>query len=532
MKTFYIGAFVALSILSSACSKEQAPVGPNSSAEGSETTKGSDLELAFKAEIQPWEEDESLRALSWNIADPTASTEALAPKVRYTQEEFNGEYTPSEVLTDLLNGRAPQYYIGQNRISPQYTEVSIKLRRPHKNAQGSPQPKGAKQYHYTVWNGRNYNSGIQEGKGKVEVSTSTDGKQTMFIYAPLAQQSNSTTNRLLFDGDWYVAITLGGAAGGYNPLEGMNQYYGPYANGTIESIYSGTTTSPLNAYRQFGTDKNKFIGGWYPVLTEPNREHFPTQNEYGQYFGLSGTQNPTSAQSLRKGVGLREQVATNSTIKRHFPMMSSFYPIVASKRNQHSATGINSNNYGEANGIIIKPRGTIVAFKFKNSTGHSIKLDELIGNHGGTFEGYQASKLPNGGIVLDGGLRTYKAISYQGFYNAGYAGTAEFGGFPEAKMRAGEPIPFVGMTMGPEEFPLISSTGGQGITLAPGETTTGRFYLWFTADQGAEFKVRLKYTAEGESTSKLSKPQKVNPAKNHIFEEGKVYGALVEVKPE
>lgn len=528
MKAFYIGAFVAISLLGSACSKEQAP-GSASTAEGSESLG---LELAFKAEIHPWEEDESLRALSWDIADPTASTEALAPKVQYTQEEFSGEYTPSEVLTDLVNGRAPKYYIGENRISPQYTEVSIKLRRPVKNTNGSAQPGGAKQYHYTVWNGRDFGSGIQGGKGKVVVSTSADGKQTMFIYAPLAQQSNASINRRLFDGDWYAAITLGGAAGGYNPLEGMNQYYGPYANGTIESIYSETTTSPLNAYRQFGSDRNQFIGGWYPILTEPNRDHFPAQSEYGSYFGVSGTQSPKSAQQLRKGVGLREQVATNTTIKRHFPMMSSFYPVVTSKRNQYSATGVNSNNYGEANGIIIKPRGTVVAFKLKNSTGQTIKIDELIGNHGGTFNGYQATKLSNGGIVLDGGLRTYKAISYQGFYNAGYAGAAEFGGFPEADMKASKPIPFVGMSTGPEEFPLISSTGEPGITLAPGQTTTGRFYLWFTADPGAEFKVRFKYTIEGQTTSLLSTPQKVNPTKNHTFEEGKVYGALVEVKPE
>lgn len=533
MKAFYDGAFVALFLLCSACSKDQGPVVGETG-----TTEEANTGLAIQAKIHPWVEDESLRTLSWNIDDPTASTEALVPKIQYTQEEFNGEFAPSENLANLGTSRVDRYYIGQNRINPQYTEISIKLRRPSTNTAGTTHAGGAKQYRYTLWNGRDFRSGVQGGNGRVTVSTDADGKQTMHIFMPLAKQSNTSTNRLLFDGEWYVAITLGGSSGGWDQTEGMNQYYGPCANGTIMTLYEGTTSSALNAYRQFGTARNYTLTasstGYYPIFTEPNRVYFPIQNEYGSYFGLSGTATPTNAEQLRKGIGLREQVGANSTMKRHFPMMSTYHLVMSSKMDANKAVGDNSNNYAEAHGIVIKPRGTMVAFKFKNSTAETITINDLIGNHGGTFYGYQAS-LKDGNpnyIIPDPGVRSYKAISYQGFYLTGTVKDGSNSGYTETEMLAKTPFPFVGMTTGPEEFPLISSNGTEGITLAPGETTRGRFYLWFTADQGAEFKVRFKYTVEGNSTSKLSKPQKVNPNKNHTFEEGKVYGALVEVKPE
>ncbi|MDY3090598.1 MAG: hypothetical protein SOW66_05730 [Porphyromonas sp.] len=532
MKKIYIGAMAIGSLLATSCAKDNLNTtsedpGSSTSAQNTEEVGG----LTLKAEIQTWQEDQSLRALGWDIADASATNDGLVPKVKYTQQEFSGGFAPAENIPDATNLRVPTYYTGQNQINPNYTDVNIKLRRPVKDKNGKTQNGGVRQYRFTVWNGRDYNSGVKGGKGMVELSE-VDGRQSLNLYLPMQKLAPAM---LLFDGEWYLSVSVGGRSGGWNTYEGMCQYYGPSGNGTIESLYDGTTTSPLNAYNQFGSSKTPKFGA-YPAFTEPNRLEPTTQSEYASFFGLvsGSTTNPTNPTTIRKGLGLKEQTGSVSGMKRHFPMMSRFYQLTGHKGNQWAATGDNSANYGQVKGIVIEPRGTILAFKVKNTLDKPIRVQSITGNHGGTFNGYQAEKLANGGIVLK--QRAYKAISYQGFYSSGWVGNAEFGGFPEADMKSGQKIPFVGMSTGPEEFPLVAQDGTQGIVLQPGQETTGRFYLWFTADPGAEFKIRMKYdelAADGTASASalLSKPQKVNPGSGVNFEEGKVYGALISVKP-
>ncbi|MDY5859078.1 MAG: hypothetical protein SPK09_07660 [Porphyromonas sp.] len=544
MKKFYIGALAMSSLLAASCAKDNDNIPANEPTSIEENQALETGALSIKAEIQPWQEDESFRTLGWDIADASASNESIIPKVKYTQEEFNGEFAPGE---NVSSGQTARYYIGDNRIDPQYTEVSIKLRRPYRNLAGNIQGTPA-QLRYTVWNNRDYASGIQGGLGKVDVSEGANGKQNIEIYLPMAQQTG-----LLFDGDWFISIALGGHAGGQNHEEGMYQYYTPSANATLNSIipegnrgaYTQSGVGPWNG--RYNTGGSNF--GWHPALTEPNRYEFPAKAEAATYFGnlASGT-NPELVEVLRRGIGLKEQRGNTTAMKRHFPMISRFYKISADKRNQYAATGKNKTNYGQTSGIVIEPRGTILAFKVKNPLSVPIRVQSITGNHGGKLEEYQATQdITNGAVTI--APRTYKSISYQGFYVTGFVvsnpnqanvtneGRAA-GGFPEADMKASKQVPFVGMTRGPETFPLIAQDGTQGIVLQPGEETIGRFYLWFTAEPGAILKVRMTYDVlnpDGSvaQSNLVSEPQTVNPTTKpgFQFQDGKVYGALVQVKP-
>lgn len=545
MKKFYIGALALSSLLVASCAKDNDNIStsdPSSVEEKQEIETGA---ISIKADIHTWQEDESFRTLSWDIADASASGESIIPKVKYTQDEFNGEYAPGE---DVSTGRTARYYIGDNRINPQYTEVSIKLRRPYRNLAGTIQGK-PEQLRYTIWNSRNYNSGIQGGLGKVEISEGANGKQNIEIYLPMRQQTSNT----LFDGEWFISIALGGHAGGQNHEEGMYQYYTPSANATLNSIipggnrgaYTQSGVGPWNG--KYNTGGTNF--GHHPALAEPNRYEFPAQAEAATYFGgLTPGTNPELVEVLRRGIGLKEQRGNVAAMKRHFPMMSRFYKVSADKRNEYAATGKNKTNYGQANDIIIEPRGSILAFKVKNPLNAPIRVQSITGNHGGQFNDFQATQDPSNGAVTVA-PRSYKSISYQGFYVTGFVtsnlnnvtvtdeGRAA-GGFPEADMKTNKQVPFVGMTRGVEKFPLIAHNGTQGIVLQPGEETTGRFYLWFTAEPGAVFKIRMTYDVLNPDGSVaqanlVSEPQTVNPTTkpNFQFEEGKVYGALIQVKP-
>ncbi|MDY3090600.1 MAG: hypothetical protein SOW66_05740 [Porphyromonas sp.] len=532
MKRVYIGTMLISSLLAASCAtdSESLTVDPTE-ANQQGPTEASTTALALSAQIESWQEDESMRALSWDITDPTASDIALAPKVRYTQQEFNGQFAPSELITNPSSRQTDKYWTAENKINPDYTEISIKLRRPYKTLGGVPQSGSPQQLRYTIWNGRILDSSIKEGRAVVAVSNE-NGKQSLELYLPLAAQGST---RALFDGEWYAAIALGGHSGTWNTEESMSQFYGPSATATIQSLFLGTSKAPLNAYLQFGSAANPKLGD-YPAFTEPNRLKPTKQGEYAQLFGLTpgSKTNPGTSEAIRRGLGLQEQVAPGSTLKRHFPMISRFHQVTGSKRNQWSAAGDNSSNYAQVKDIIIEPRGTILAFRLRNNLSVPIRVQSIIGNHGGVYDGYQADSLPNNTIVLK--QRSYKAISYQGFYQTGWTGNAEYGGFPEADMKAGKPSLFVGMSTGPEEFPLYAEDGTASIVLQPGQSSNGRFYLWFSADPGAEFKIRMKYDeldANNTATSSgnLSKPQKVNPARGINFEEGKVYGALISVKP-
>ncbi len=536
MKKFYIGALAMSSLLAASCAKDNDNIPAN---EPASIEEQQDLEtgvLSFKAEIQTWQEDESFRTLGWDIADASANGESIIPKVKYTQEEFNGGYAPPESFANLSTLRVPTYFVKDNLINPQYTEVSVKLRRPERNSAGVVQ--GAKQVRFTVWNGRDYSSGIKGGKGVVELKDLENGKQSLEVYLPMADLGKGLG---LFHGEWYMALALGGRSGGWTLYEGLTQYYTASGNGTIESLYAGVQNEG-NAFKQSGAGLvGKLTGalmGAYPSFSEPNRLKPGVQSEYSSFFTLSANGNTTTTEAVRKGLGLQEQVGNVTAMKRHFPMMSRFAKVSSSKRNQHAATGQNSANYGDVQNIVVEPRGSILAFKLKNpiENGQTIVVKSITGNHGGTFDHILATKEANGAIVLR--QRDYKAISYQGFYSAGFLGHNSLGGFPEADLKAGQPIPFVGMTVGPETFPLYDANGQEGIRLDAGSTTTGRFYLWFSADPGAVFKVRMTYdllNPDGSvaQSNLVSEPQTVNPTTKpgFQFQDGKVYGALVQVKP-
>lgn len=537
MKKFYIGALAMSSLLVASCAKDNDNIPAN---EPASIEEKQDLEtgvLSFKAEIQTWQEDESFRTLGWDIADASASNESIIPKVKYTQEEFSGAYAPAENTSDLKSLQVPKYFVKDNLINPQYTEISVKLRRPDRNSKGVWQ--GAKQARFTIWDGRNYSSGIKGGKGVVELKDLENGKQSLEVYLPMADLGKGLG---LFDGEWYMALALGGRSGGYNLYEGLTQYYTASGNGTIESLHAGAQT-PGNAFVQSGAGPAGSAGGWlmgaYPSFSEPNRLKPGVQSEYASFFTLSSNGNPTSTQAIRKGLGLQEQVGNVTAMKRHFPMMSRFAKVSSSKRNEHAATGQNSANYADVHNIVVEPRGSILAFKLKNpvENGQTIVVKSITGNHGGTFDHILATKEANGATVLR--QRDYKAISYQGFYSAGFIGHVSLGGFPEADLKAGQPIPFVGMTIGPETFPLYDANGQEGIRLDAGSTTTGRFYLWFSADPGAVFKIRMTYDVLNPDgtvaqSNLVSEPQTVNPTTKpgFQFQDGKVYGALVQVKPD
>lgn len=549
IKSCLHSAIMLMATIASACSTDELQTTTTQTAT---QTVATDSSLVINAVIHPWTEGDNLRTLSWDISNPTHPLDddksTLVPMVRYTQEEFNGEYAPAEKLrageeTNGAEGQKRRYYIGENLVAPRYTAVSVKLRWLANNNQS------AKQYRYTVWNGRTFGSATENGGlGEVRLGES-GGKQTLSIFMPLTARNSDYQ---MFNGTWFVALAVGGLAGGWDHFEGFNHYYGMCANGDQAELDGDQAP-----YRQFGSQyhweptTNSGQVGATPAFTEPNRYYFPEKDQYRTYFSVTQRDQNITSEARRRGLGLvLQEAGSRSTMKRNFPLISAFVPVTTSRKDASHAVGNNTTNYAEARNIDLKPRGSILAFALQNRTGKRIKVKAIEGNHAPTgvpFNGNLSSALnmENRGMPPYTQARTYKGISYQGFYLMG--ATRRDGlhstGFSPAKVRSGENPPFIGMSIGPERFPLIQSDGSTvGVLLESdpsnsnvrGSYTNGRFYWWFSAEPGSIFKVRIYYTEVDEngqeSSEKVSKPQMVNPNKNHVFEDGKVYGAVIPVK--
>lgn len=546
MSKKYIIAVAATALVLSSCAKN----------EDTPAVKAGEVAepevLAIEGVIDTWKEDESFRTLTWN-ADPSSKDANLVPRVKYTQAEFNGPLT--DLVEDLTTGedqrnhQASTYRVSENRINPEYTEVSVKLRRTYAVAQGSDPlelPKAARQMRVTAWNGREFNSGVSNGsRAIVTVINGANGKQNLRIHLPM-NAIRAMYGAALFDGDWYMAVALGGHAGGHNNAEGLNQYYGVSGNGDIHQLVKDNTDQELLFYQRIGSmpavyrDNGTGGLGNHPSFTEPNRYYFPKKDEFASYFGSSKgplfgttprTGNPSEVEARRRGIGLQEQKGNSVTMKRHFPMISRFVKLTTSGEGADAAVGDNKKNYASVHGFKIEPRGTILAFKLKNTLDKPIRVKSVTGNHGGTFEQQQMVTNDRGGIVLK--QRSYRAISYQGAYMMGYWGDASYGGFTEADLIAGKQAPFVGATVGPEVFPLIAEDGTEGIVIPAGGESEGRFYLWFSADPGAQLTITPEYevldaTGKATGAAQKAKAQRANNVTD--YKDGFVYGALIPVK--
>lgn len=524
-----------------ACSKEGEYVSP--------TEKKTPQSLfMLNGHIKDFELDQDAsRSLHWDVENGSGATEAdLVPRVAYTQEEFSGRYSPGEITDPTVIskfGTTPQYWMGDPGVDGQpildrtRTEVSIKL---YKRDDTNP-----KALRFTVWNGRDFNSRVQGGKGIVKVSD--DGRK-ISIFLPMDEIPAAFTT---FNGEWYMGVTLGGRSGGYNHNEGVFQYYSPYANGTISK--NPDDPNYLNLYRQNGTLAGG-SGGYHPSLTEPNR--YQSLSDAKSQYNLAAGRNLTLDQ-VKAGLGLQEIVG-KQRFRRNFPMMTRIVKLKQERRSPDAATSLSTTypNYVYPGAeLVFEPRGSIAIFRFENKTGKKIRLDALEGSHGKLKITTQDDALQYDRTALIDGAYTkfparhqnYKAIDYTGAYMFGPASLSEtavkkaFNQWLVANVGAagtgeGPKAPFIGTTATPEKFYLYDKNGNKGVELEPDALTQGRFYLWFSAQEGAEFSVRLHYTeinADGtESAMKTSIAQRVNLATrpNFKFEDGKAYGATVKVK--
>lgn len=537
MSKRYIIAVAAAALVLGSCAKNE--VETAAKANGSQVEEQEILSL--EGVIDTWKEDESFRALTWN-ADPSSKDANLVPKVKYTQAEFNGplvDYVEDLTTgTELRDHQAPTYRVSQNLINPDYTEVSVKLRRVATNDR--------RQIRVTAWNGREFNSGIRNGsRATVAVIEGADGKQGLRIHLPM-NAIRAMYGAYLFEGDWYMAVALGGHAGGHNNAEGLNQYYAASGNGDITELTKDNTDETKLFYQKIGSKSAVFTTngtgglGNHPSFTEPNRYYFPKKADFASYFGASGAPltgdtpragNPGEVDVRRRGIGLQEQKGTSATMKRHFPMISRFVKLTTSSEGSDVAVGDNTKNYASVHGFKIEPRGTILAFKLKNTLDKPIRVKSVTGNHDGTFEQKQMKKEANSAILPQ--ARSYKAISYQGAYMMGYWGNARYGGFTEADLLAGKQAPFVGATMGPEVFPLIAEDGSEGIVIPAGGESEGRFYLWFSAEPGAVLSITptfevLDDKGQAVGAAQAARAQRANNVSE--YKDGYVYGALIPVK--
>ncbi len=571
MKKIFIAPFAiiaALTLLLSGCKQNttepQRTNQHNASLEIQE--ENVPFEININTNIEPIHLHGSLRMVGFDVTQ-----ELLAPQYHLTQEEFEASsktntmpladnyaanysgfsseqiglarsmsFGPAEPPFGIgnyaflfkglgTNARNGSYSINDNLLDPTKTELAVKLRKGVANS--NDYITSASNYkQYTVWNGRKFITGTG-GKQKTReasVTVKPDGRGFKMLLPVAPESLGKGTDT------WYMALAVGGKCGLFDVSESMTQYFSRKANGVATNI--------PNFYQQSNTS------GLHAAHTEPNR--------FDSSYNLGRLDNYNANYVGRQGIQEVRVSNVKQTIKRNFPITSSFVRITnnnPSENNSYSGT------------ITLKPRGSVLFFRLKNDTGKKIKAHTLFGSFGGKKEGtgtfetlgvykdkYSGPRVYYSGAFLfseDAGANQQiingKDIKYDLTMSGGkrYQGTATNAvrGLNDAGVKSGEQPKFFGTTdpeTNPDKtlpafllFPHNDSTT-PGIVLEPGATMEGYLFLWFWADLGANFRLQVQYDViEGtKEWNKKSKAQKINTPDIGNFQDGYAYGTILSIK--
>lgn len=266
------------------------------------------------------------------------------------------------------------------------------------------------------------------------------------------------------------------------------------------------------------------IGGYQGGNGDKNTIRDYRMSQWFTKYGYGSNQINTTVINRHPNEKIVQIIGNNYT-RRHFPLVSRFYP---AKIDRKAPDGVNwgkwdepnkDNLYiGRDNPIKIEPRGTIFTFRFKNETGKNIKVTHIESPYynGFEFEGY-----------FDG---TFVNPIKSDFGNNKNFDPSLHWDSDEAR------IPFMKFAQYPNEqygsFPVYEDETTAGYIMAPNQTSEGKFLVWaYPMDGGTtRFRVRVRYEVVGEAGSHESVAMEVPLPASGSYEDGKAYRSMLIIK--